>query len=223
MINGIRNVLFDLDGTLVDSCETISTSIDFALNCLGDHFEHRAPVTNFIGKPLFDIFTVEFGMDMGQADQAIVHYREYYDSLDSAGTHVYSQIEEVLSTLKEADFRLYVATAKPTQIAVKVLKDVHLVDYFNGIAGASMGSERRDKSSIITHALQKFDLDPGQSLMIGDRSEDINGAHENGLAAIGVTYGFGTHRELLASQPAHLVECSEEILSLLIKTGKHVS
>jgi phosphoglycolate phosphatase len=216
MINGIRNVLFDLDGTLVDSSETISASIHHALEKMGNDLEHKVPVTSYIGQPLLDIFMNEFGMGSNQAETAIDHYRKYYDSLNSAGTHVYPRIGQVLSSLNEAGFSLFVATVKPTPIAHKVLRDVRLISHFNGIAGASMGSERRDKSSIITHALQKFELEPGQSLMIGDRSEDIKGAHDNGLTAVGVTYGFGTRAELISAKPAHVVDQSREITALLL-------
>ena len=79
-----------------------------------------------------------------------------------------------------------------------------------------MDSRRRDKSSIIAHALRKFDLDPLRSIMIGDRDQDIIGARENGMSAIAVTYGFGSREELDSARPAHLVERSEEIVSLLV-------
>jgi phosphoglycolate phosphatase len=88
--------------------------------------------------------------------------------------------------------------------------------YFEGIAGASMGHERREKTGIIAYALEKFDLDPVQSLMVGDRSQDVLGAKDNGMASIAVTYGFGSRDELDAALPDHIVGHSSEILSLLM-------
>jgi phosphoglycolate phosphatase len=211
-----HNLLFDLDGTLVDSSRTIRASLDFALNGLAVSQAGRTPVEKLIGAPLLDIFRHEYDMTDEQARAAIVLYRRHYDSLDQAGTLVYEGICEVLPRLRSAGYRLFIATVKPTQIAEKVLVDLDLRKWFDGVAGSSMDSGRRDKSSIIAHALEKFGLDPRRSMMIGDRSQDISGARENGMPAIAVTYGFGSRDELQAARPEHQVDRSAEIVSLLV-------
>lgn len=212
----IQNLLFDLDGTLVDSSRTIGMSIDFALESMAVENSRDKPIETVIGRPLLDIFRNEFNMMDAQAYQAIDIYRDYYDSLNQEGTEVYESIREVLSSLKKAGYRLFVATVKPTAIADKVLTDLDLRSCFDGISGSSLDSKRRDKSSIIAHALKSFGLDPLQSMMIGDRDQDILGARENGMPAIGVTYGFGTRQELNAAEPTHLVDHSEQIIKLLV-------
>jgi phosphoglycolate phosphatase len=216
MNRNVRNVLFDLDGTLVDSSQTIRLSIDFALEAMAVERSRDKPIETVIGRPLFDIFRNEYRMTDDQAHQAIDLYRDYYDSLNQEGTDVYESIREVLPALKKAGYRLFVATVKPTSIADKVLTDLELRSSFDGISGASMGPHRRDKSSIIAHALSSFELDPSQSLMIGDRDQDILGARDHGMPAIGVTYGFGSREELGAAEPAHLVDHSKQILELLV-------
>jgi phosphoglycolate phosphatase len=212
----IQNLLFDLDGTLVDSSRTIGMSIEFALDGLNVDKSTDKPIEAMIGKPLFDIFRNEFNLSDEQAYTAIDLYRDHYDSLNQAGTLVYESIREVLPTLKKAGYRLFIATVKPTSIAEKVLVDLDLRASFDGVAGSSMDSERRNKSSIIAHALKTFELDPLQSMMIGDRDQDIAGARENGMSAIGVTYGFGSREELHAAQPAHMIDYSKEIIALLV-------
>jgi len=152
----IQNLLFDLDGTLVDSSQTISASIEFALDSMGIDMANRTPVEEVIGASLFDIFRNEFDLTDEQAYAAIDLYREYYDSLNQAGTFVYDNIRDVLPRLRTAGYRLFIATVKPTQIAEKVLVDLDLRHWFDGVAGSSMDSERRDKTSIIAHALRKF-------------------------------------------------------------------
>lgn len=218
-MQNIQNLLFDLDGTLVDSSQTINMSIEFALNGLGIDKSSDKPIEAMIGRPLLDIFRYEFDMTDEQAYTAIDLYRDHYDSLNQAGTLVYESVREVLPTLKEAGYRLFIATVKPTSIAEKVLIDLDLRASFDGVAGSSMDSERRDKSSIIAHALKTFALDPLHSMMIGDRDQDIAGARENGMTAIGVTYGFGSREELHAAQPAHLIDHSKEIIALLVNPG----
>jgi phosphoglycolate phosphatase len=215
-MKNIQNLLFDLDGTLVDSSQTISESIEFALERMGVVPGGGASIESVIGASLFDIFRDEFEMSEKQAYVAIDLYREHYDSLNQAGTRVYENIHDVLPRLKTAGYRLFIATVKPTRIAEKVLSDLGLRVWFDGIAGSSMDSRRRDKSSIIAHALRKYQLDPRCSIMIGDRDQDVFGARENGMPAIAVTYGFGSREELDSARPEHLVEGCEEIVSLLV-------
>ena len=216
MLDSIKNLLFDLDGTLVDSSGTISASLEYALDRMGSGPLSGVSVQSLIGRPLLDIFQREFAMDAKQATEAIELYREHYDGLGREGTSVYADVPEVLAALSLAGYRLYVATVKPTSIAEKVLVDFQLRDHFSGVAGASMGPERRDKASIIAHALERYKLDAGHSLMVGDRRQDIDGARENGLPAIGVTYGFGSREELDSARPAGIVERSSEIATLLL-------
>jgi len=200
----LDTILFDLDGTLVDSRGTISASIAHALERLGVAHGAGPAIESLIGVPLFDIFTGAYGMPRATALQAIDHYRRHYDRLSPEGSRIYERVPEDLERLRARGLRLYVATVKPTAIARKVLADVGLEAYFDGVAGASMGPERRDKRSIIAHALQRFGLAPGRSLMVGDRDQDVAGARANGLRAVGVTYGFGSREEIIAARPDFL-------------------
>ena len=215
-LRNIENLLFDLDGTLVDSSRTISASLEFAVNGMGLSPVGRTPIEALIGASLLDIFRQEYEMTDEQAHLAIDLYREHYDSLAQAGTRVYDNIRDVLPRLKTAGYRLFIATVKPTKIAEKVLEDLNLRSFFDGVAGSSMDSRRRDKSSIIAHALKKFDLDPICSMMIGDRNQDIAGARENGMSSMAVTYGFGSRLELDSARPDHVADHSEEIATLLL-------
>lgn len=215
LLKDIENVLFDLDGTLVDSRETIANSVLHALEKMDVDAATGPGVESLIGMPLYDIFVGRFGMEEANALQAIDHYRVYYDNLNQAGTRVYDRVHEDLARLKAEGYRLYIATVKPTQIAEKVLLDMELLPFFNGVAGASMGPERRDKSSIIAHALHKFGLAPSRSMMVGDRDQDVEGARANGLRSVGVTYGFGLREEIVSSSPDFVAESSGGIARLL--------
>ena len=82
-----------------------------------------------------------------------------------------------------------------------------------------MGPERRDKTSIIAHALESFDLDSGCSVMVGDRDQDILGARANGLPALAVTYGFGHRDELAAAGPEHSADHFREVSRILVGGG----
>jgi phosphoglycolate phosphatase len=212
----IHNILFDLDGTLVDSSGAIRASLAYALERSGLRLPDDHPVERLIGTPLLDIFRDEFGVTGAAAEQAITDYRRHYDAEARAGTRVYDQVEDCLETLRAAGRTLVVATVKPSPIAAKVLSEMGLERYFSGVAGSSMDHARRDKAAIIRHALQEYGLDAAHSVMVGDRAQDIRGARSNRLYAVGVTYGFGPPEELVAAAPDHLVGSCGELPGLLL-------
>ena len=216
VLSPVRNILFDLDGTLVDSSKTILDSVLHALESLGVDAQSGPDIESLIGVPLLDIFVGEYGMPDAQAHRAIDIYRAHYEQLNQAGTRVYDGVREGLSRLKGSGLGLYIATVKPTSIADKVLVDMDLRKHLDGVAGASMGPERRDKTGIIAHALDRFSLDAGCSMMVGDRDQDINGARANGLVSLAVTYGFGHPEELTDASPDHLVDGFEQIVHLML-------
>lgn len=218
-LNGLRNVLFDLDGTLVDSSQTILDSVFHALEALGVDPESGPNVRTLIGMPLFDIFVGRYGMTADRAQQAIDRYRDFYEQLNQAGTTVYDGVRDGLAELQDAGLSLFVATVKPTSIAEKVLVDLDLRVHFSGVAGASMGPERRDKTSIIAHAMSVYELDAGRTVMVGDRDQDILGARANGLSAVAVTYGFGHRDELAAARPDHSADRFSDVSRILANKG----
>jgi len=211
----IHHILFDLDGTLVDSSAAIHSALDYALQRIGLAFPSDYAISSLIGTPLVDIFRERFGIEGDPAEQAVGHYREYYDRYARSGTRVYDRVLDTLDQLCASGYTLFLATVKPSPIAAKVLQEMGLESYFKGVAGSSMDHARRDKGAIIRHALQRYALPAGHSLMVGDRAQDIRGARENGLYAVGVTYGFGSREELSGAGPDHLVGCASEIPSLL--------
>lgn len=216
----IHNILFDLDGTLVDSSGAIRASLAYALERVGLRWPDDRPVERLIGLPLLDIFRDEFGLAGVAAERAIADYREHYDVEAKQGTRVYEHVEGCLETLRAGGCTLVVATVKPSPIAAKVLSEMGLEHYFCGVAGSSMDHALRDKADIIRHALQEYGLDAAHSAMVGDRAQDIRGARSNHLYAVGVTWGFGPLEELTAAEPDHLVGCCSEIPGLLLQQAR---
>jgi phosphoglycolate phosphatase len=212
----IHNVLFDLDGTLVDSSGAIQASLAHALKRLDFGWPAGLAVQSLIGMPLVDILREQFDLVGEPAERAIAHYRAHYDAEARARTRLYDRIEATLETLCGSGRRLYVATVKPTAIAEKVLLEMGLTPYFTGVAGSSLDHARRNKEDIIRHALQRYGLEAGHSAMVGDRDKDIHGAKRNGLLAVAVSYGFGSLEELAAAEPDHLVSCCSELPALLL-------
>ena len=111
--------------------------------------------------------------------------------------------------------RLAQPSTQATPIAESVLGDLGLRVHFSGVAGASMGPQRRAKERIIAWALDRFELAASESLMVGDRDQDIDGARANGLPSVAVSWGFGSDGELEKAAPDYQASRFSELVALL--------
>lgn len=207
--------LFDLDGTLTDSGRGITNSVKYALAKYNIMNPEMDTLLKFVGPPLADSFQKYYGLSVCESKQAIQYYREYYTAGGMFENEVYEGIPELLKRLKEAGKTLIVATSKPEDYAKQILEHFDLARYFDCIAGASMDETRVNKDEVIAYALSQCELpEKSQIVMIGDREHDVLGAKKNGLASIGVLFGFGDREELEAAGADYIVETPEEIAAI---------
>lgn len=214
------NILFDLDGTITDSEAGILNSIVYALNKMNISAPEKNSLRVFIGPPLKESFQKLFHLSEHEAEQAIKYYREYYEEIGMFENKIYTGIVEVLTSLQKAGCQLYIATSKPEIYAKKILTYFQLEKFFKGIYGASLDGIRSQKAAVIHYGLEQAKITPANgTIMIGDRSHDINGARENVLESIGVLYGFGDYAELKKARATYIVENPKEIEQLLLKNS----
>lgn len=191
-------ILFDLDGTLTDPAEGITKSVSYALDAYG--FEHGTPDTLkfFIGPPLLEQFMQFTNTNREFGEKLVNKYREYYSVYGIYENKVYDGIPAMLEKLKESGKTVVLATSKPEKFAKIILEHFNLTRYFDFIAGAAMDNSRTKKSDVIRYALAGLSHMPDtqNTVMVGDRHHDIDGAHECGLKCIGVTFGYGSLDEL---------------------------
>ncbi|CWW88821.1 5'-nucleotidase [Enterococcus faecalis] len=215
-----QTILFDLDGTITDSGSGIMRSILYATEQLGWPAPSEETLRSFIGPPLYESF-LHMAPSAEAAQQAVGHYRAYYQRKGMFENHVYPGIPEVLIRLKEAGAKLYIATSKPEEFAKKIITHFDLDRYFTGIYGASMDGHRSKKADVIQYALTEAQLDPTKEtiIMVGDRNHDILGAQQNGLDSIGVLYGFGEETELQEAGATFLVHSPKDLGAILLRNS----
>ncbi len=211
----IKNVLFDLDGTLTDPAEGITNALMHAQRRLGRAVSRREDLYVFIGPPLIETFMSEWGLSRAEAEQALVYYREHFTVKGLYENVPYPGIEACLAGLRAAGLRLFVATSKPEPLSLRILEHFGLLPYFEAVAGSTMDEQRTKKGEVIAYALETFHLDPSETVMVGDRRHDVLGARENGLPCIGVLYGYGSREELTAAGASALAADVEALLALL--------
>lgn len=210
-----KYVLFDLDGTVTDPKIGITKSVAYALKHFDKNVEDLDTLTTFIGPPLKDSFMQYCGFSESDAIFAISKYREYFGVNGLYENTVYNGMEGFLKALKSMGKTLIIATSKPTEYAVKILEHFNLLRYFDFVSGSEFNGVRAKKGEVIAYALEQNNItDLSSVIMVGDREHDIIGAKENGIASVGVLYGYGSMEEL-SSAGADFIADSIEDLDLL--------
>lgn len=208
-----ENILFDLDGTLTDPREGITRSIQYALSKLGIDEPDLGKLEHFIGPPLLEAFMQVYGFDEARAWQAVNFYRERFKVTGLYENEVFEGVIELLDLLQQQGRHLYIATSKPWEFAREIARHFDFARHFKMIYGSELDGTRSDKVALIRHLLQEEQLDPAQTLMIGDRKHDLIGARLNGLDCVAVGYGFGDRNELLAETPTWHFDTLEQLRS----------
>ncbi len=204
----------DLDGTLTDSEAGITNSVMYALKQYDIHVEDKRELYPFIGPPLSDSFKKYFGFTESQATRAIGYYREYYRRYGIFENRVYPGIPEMLSALRKKRVTIALATSKPFEFSVKILKHFGLYPFFDHIGAATMDGRISRKSDVIAHLLEDLDIDDRTSvLMVGDRDQDIEGAKANSLSSAGVLWGYGSPGELQDAGADFVIPRPEDLLT----------
>lgn len=209
-----ENILFDLDGTIMDTSEGITAGVEYAINKLGLKKLDAATKRLFIGPPLRASFQKYCEIDEETAERALAEYRIYYGGGGLYGCTPYEGIENLFASLEAAGKTLYVATAKPTDYSVKILEKWGLCKYFKKVIGASFDKSLDSKDKIIECVVKETGKE--NTVMIGDTYFDILGAHKNGIKSIGVLYGFGDAAELAAAKPEFTAKTVAELSEMLL-------
>ncbi|MBF9197486.1 HAD family hydrolase [Microvirga terrestris] len=211
--------LFDLDGTLTDPKTGITRSVQYALGKLGRPIPEADDLTWMIGPPLIAGFTELLG-GSDEVQEAVRLYRERYSAIGLYENEVYAGIPALLQNLQERGIRLYVATSKLQVFARWILDHFDLSRFFSEIYGSELDNRNADKRDLIRHILEQERFNPMNAVMIGDRKHDAIGAKANGLASIGVTWGYGSRQELLDAGVARLVDAPQDLAEpILMRTA----
>lgn len=207
-------ILFDLDGTIIDSSNGIYKSVNYAMVKMGKKELPEDVLKTFIGPPLLDSF-IHTGMSQKEANLAISYYREMYQKEGMFLVTPYDGIEETLKGLSKKK-ELFVATSKPEYFAIKILENLSFNQYFKGIYGADLEGTRSEKTAVIYYALLMERIETlSKVVMVGDRKHDILGAKEHNLDSIGVLYGFGDEEELQNAGATQIISRPIDLLKII--------
>jgi phosphoglycolate phosphatase len=208
-----KNLLFDLDGTLLDSQVGILRCVNYALEQVGADRRDPSDLLPMIGPPLHLGF-LKFLPDNSLVDAAVIHYRERYQKTGIFECELFPAIKDVLSLLDSRGYRLFLVTAKPMPYAEQLIAHFSLNDRIGGVYAPRFGEERDGKSHLIEQCLEREKLERSESVMVGDRDRDVLAAQATGVASIGALWGYGSPGELADCEPNHLASKPEELVDI---------
>lgn len=210
-----KNLLFDLDGLLVDTGDGVFHCVRHALSPYGIEVPDEDKAL-YMGPPLKYSFVTFAHLPEEYVQEALDRYRALYDEVMISESRLYEGIDKMLAHLKEKGFYMCVATSKLDRYAEELLASLGVDRYFDLIGGADADGKLKNKSMVIEDVLRRSGItDKKDVLMIGDRLYDVEGAKALGIDSLGVYMGYaaeGEHEKAGATYVAVGVDGMEKTL-----------
>ena len=206
-----KGVLFDLDGTLLDTSELIIKSFNHTMN---KHYQRNADievVRSYFGRPLRT--AMEF-MGPDKVEELIASYREYNLLHHDSSVKVFSGVAEVIRQLYEAGILLAVVTSKTHATAIRGLRLFNLDKYFTSVIGCERSLKHKPDPEPVSVALSDLNVPANECLMVGDSPYDLISAKSAGVKTAAVSWSDLPLATLLAENPDYIVNSMEELLSI---------
>lgn len=213
-----RAVIFDVDGTLLDTTEGVLSSVKYTIAA------HRLPAVakeellSFIGPPIQDSFARQYGLEGAVLQELASTFRERYKEGDVLKALPYEGIYEVCDELMRRGIAIAIATYKRQDYAEKIMRHFHFDRYTDIIFGADHENKLK-KADIIRMCLEAAGVEPAEAVMVGDTEHDALGAAAAGMDFIAVTYGFGFRKKEDAMRFEHTLGAAERPREILDYIG----
>ena len=214
-LQNIKAVLFDLDGTLVDSSEAIIKAVAKALESKGLTC-NRARVGRMIGLPLENIFGV-LALNLSEQEiwQLVHEYRKYYMAHHLENTTIHPSAQMVLRKLKAKGFKLGIITTKYREPVMDVLSHFGIAELFDVVVTGYEVIKHKPAPDIVLEAAKRLRVDPKQCVVVGDSPLDVQAGKQAGAFTIAVLSTTYTRKQLESTKPTIVIEEFEEILNIL--------
>jgi phosphoglycolate phosphatase len=198
--SAVRALIFDLDGTLIDSQRDLILSVNAMLHELGREQLHEDTISAYIGRGAPQLIGQALGENASEEERqhALKFFLGYYEDHKMDSTCAYPGVPEALEQL--AGFPMAILTNKPVRISRRILEALGLAKYFRAVYGGNSFATKKPEPLGAQTILREFCAAPGEAILIGDSEVDVQTARNAGTFAAAVNYGFGTHDR--AAHPA---------------------
>lgn len=210
-------VIFDFDGTVVDTGEGILKSLQYSFEQMGHEVPDLFDLKKFIGPPIHYSYVTFYGIAEAEVEQYIKKYRERYRKIGIYECFIYDGVLETIKALKKNGVKIGIASSKPISLIYDVMDYLKITEYFDAVVGTQFDdSNHPGKTDLVLESMQKLsDTDKKRTLMVGDRYFDIDGATGAGVDSVGVTYGYGSREEFMEHGATYIIDNAKELLNIL--------
>lgn len=221
MKNSYKYILWDFDGTVMDTYPGIASSVKKALTHYGIYEENEAVLRTFIGPPLRVSFPAAYGFDEETTENLIELYRKYYHAGALYECVLFDGVKEAADLFREKGYKQYIASSKPEHACIDILRHKGLENLFDGVFGATEDGRIDTKTQVLEEAFRVLgEDDKSLFVLIGDTKYDVIGAKEAGIDCIGITYGNGRRSELEEYGAAAVLDTMQEVADFITGQGK---
>ncbi|MFT7860413.1 MAG: phosphoglycolate phosphatase [Sulfurimonas sp.] len=217
-------ILFDLDGTLIDSVPDLAASINFTLSKLNRKLYSTDDVREWVGNGVQTLVKraisgkkdfQEDEINKNLYEQALPIFLENYETTMCKHTYLYKGVKETLLQLKKENYKMAIITNKPHKFIAPILKQLEVDDCFELLIGADSLEKKKPDPEPLLHAMNHFGCDKKECVMVGDSKNDIVAAKNAEIESIAVTYGYNYGEDINMYAPTIVVESFENILKHL--------
>ena len=207
-----KNILLDLDGTILDSGSGIMKSVQYVLDHFSIYHEPEEKLRKFIGPALIDSFMNFYGFSKEKAEEAVEYFRDYYPEKGMFDAFIYPGMRECIEKMAGDGKKLVLLTSKPIFFASQILQHFGLSDYFFMEIGPDLSEQSSDKTRLIEKALREGNFLKEDCLMVGDTKYDILAAKDVGIDSVAALYGYGEVEEISIAK--YSIEKPLDLLSI---------
>lgn len=209
----MKLLIFDLDGTLIDSKRDIATSVNLTFRDVGLPEKPPETIYGYVGNGVRQLIIDSLETDdAAQIDHSLRIFREHYLNHLLDETTLFPGITSVLHYYRK--IAKAVVTNKPEPYTTKIIEGLKIDKDFDLAISAETGIPLKPHPAMILKTLKRLDIAPSEAVMIGDSLNDIDAASAAGVRSCGVAYGFGTSDEIKSAHPDYFVETAEALIGL---------
>ena len=210
-----RAVLFDLDGTLVDSYAALAEAVNFARREHGLHELSAAHIRDYVGDGLDTLLRRAFSTD--EVPRSVKDaFESRYDEICCESSTILADVEATLATLHGFGVAMAVCTNKPTSFSKKILTFLQLAPYFRAIVGPDLAGARKPDAQHVLHTLEATGCAASEAVFVGDMPIDVHAARNSGIDVAVVATGSSTAAALRASRPDHYLEGFGDLVRVVV-------
>ncbi|HHE32899.1 MAG TPA: HAD family hydrolase [Chlorobaculum parvum] len=213
-----RLIVFDFDGTLADSEQSIMEAMRLVAHDFGLSDVEPAIVRRGIGLPLQRTIEIGLGLEAGDAAAAVELYRKYYKEIAFDSTRLFPGVKQTLELLRR-EYLLAIASGKSRQGLLSMMQHLGIFEHFSCIAGAQDVPQGKPAPDMVRLSLERLAVPAEQCLVVGDTVFDIEMGQRASADTCAVTYGNHSAAELRGANPTWLIDSFEHLLSCLHESG----